>query len=168
MEPDALSELIRNSRVYMKKQHARCEQLFKLEQYNRMDYEQDTGKMIFSNVGVIPRLVADFQIIGSLSSRSNTWLWAWDNPYLLENTATAVREVRKFGEERGIQKLIEPRWKAEEKDACDMTVVSAFILKALETYSFPSDEIMVYTILTNIKPIGPGDTPGSALTGDMK
>ena len=165
---DIPSELIRSSRIYMKKQRAHCERHFKLGQYNRMDYEQETGKMIFSDVGVIPRVVADFQIVGSLSSRSDTWLWAWDNPYLLENTVTAVREVRKFGEENCITKLTEPKWKAEEKDAWDMTAVAAYILKALEMYAFPSDEIMVFTILTSIKPIGTGSPPNSISTGDMK
>jgi hypothetical protein len=99
------------------------EEQFGLSRFHRMDYEQETGRMIFSDPGVIPKVVAGFQVVGSLSSRSNTWLWTGDNPYLLENTTTAVHEVRKFGQEHGLGKLTNPKWGATEDDAREMTAV---------------------------------------------
>ena len=161
-------KLIRDSLIYLDKQRAHCEKVYQLGKFKRMDYEQETGKMTFSDAGVVPRVVADFQIIGSLSSRSGTWLWAWDNPYLLENTASAVYEVKKFGEENGISKLTSPKWKAQEKDAREMTAVAAYILKAPGAYAFPSDEIRVYTVFTSIKWIGKAGTADNILTGDVK
>lgn len=154
MEREFYIKLVRDSLTYLDNQQAKCEHEFNLKQFNRMDYEQETGKMIFSDVGVIPRVIIDFQIIGSLSARSNTWLWAWDNPYLLENTTQAIHEVKKFGEENSIGKLIDPKWNAKEKDAWEMTALAAYILKARGAYKFLSDDIRVYTIFTGIKWIG--------------
>jgi hypothetical protein len=162
MEKDILPELIRDSLIYSEKQNLYCQKYYKLGQFSRMDYEQETGKMIFSDAGVIPRVIADFQIIGSLSAQSDTWLWAWDNPYLLENTAMAVLEVKRFGERNRIPKLTQPKWHAGAKDAREMNALAAYILKARGTYEFPSDDIRVYTVFTEIRWIGMaehGDEP---------
>jgi len=168
MDEISFPELIRDSLDYVEKQNASCDEQYGLGQFHRMDYEQDTGKMIFSDPDVIPKVVAEFQVVGSLSSRSNTWLWAWDNPFLLENTTATVHEVRKFGEEHGLEKLTSPKWDATEEDAREMTAVAAKILKAEGVYNFPSDDIMVYVVLTSIKRIGPEKTDESSLTGDME
>lgn len=148
-----LADLIRESRTYLERIQKTSENLYGLGKFHRMDYEQETGRMIFSDVGVVPKVVADFQIIGSLSQRSGTWLWAWDNPYLLENTTTAVQAVRRYGEKNRITRLTEPKWKASEQDAWDMTAVAALILKARGAWSFPSDDIRAFAVLTDIRRI---------------
>ncbi len=146
-------ELLEESRIYLDTQQAECDQEFRLNQFNRMDYEQETGRMIFSDVGVIPRVVADYQIVGSLSGRTNTWLWAWDNPYLLENTIQDIWEVKEFGDINDIEKLKSPKWEATEQDAWDMTAIAAYLLKARGAYSFLLDDIRVFVIFTRIKTI---------------
>jgi hypothetical protein len=147
-------ELLEESRLYLDKQQAECDQEYRLNYLNRMDYEQETGMMIFSDVGVIPRVIADYQIVGSLSERSNTWLWAWDNPYLLENTFQDIRKVKKFGYKNDIEKLTSPTWEATEQDAWDMTAIAANLLKASGAYSFLSDDIRVFVVFKRIKTIG--------------
>jgi len=147
-------ELLEESRLYLDTQQAKCDQEYRLNHFNRMDYEQETGMMIFSDVGVIPRVFAEYQIVGSLSGRSNTWLWAWDNPYLLENTIQDIRKVKKFGDENDFDKLTSPTWEAAEQDAWDMTAIAANLLKARGAYSFLSDDIRVFVIFKRIKTIG--------------
>lgn len=147
-------ELLAKSREYLDKLQEECDQKFRLNQLNRMDYEQETGRMIFSDEGVRSRVVADYQIVGSLSGRSKTWLWAWDNPYLLENINQDIWEVKKFGDINSIEKLTTPKWEATEQDAWDMTAIAAKLLKAKGAYSFLSDDIRVYVILTRIVALG--------------
>jgi len=154
MEKEQLQQLIRDSLEYIEKQNSYCQKFYRLGQFSRMDYEQESGKMTFSDEGVIPCVVADFQIIGSLSPGSGTWLWAWDNPYLLENTVSAVSQIRKFGRENEIPHLTRPKWKAGEKEAREMTALTAFFLKAKGTYEFQSDDIRVYIIFTEITWVG--------------
>ena len=146
-------ELLKESRLYLDTQQARCDQEYSLNQFNRMDYEQETGRMIFSDVGVIPRVVADYQIVGSLSGKSNTWLWAWDNPYLLENTIQDSWKVKEFGDKNDIEKLTSPKWEATEQDAWDMTAIASNLLRARGAYTFLSDDIRVFVIFRQIKTI---------------
>jgi hypothetical protein len=154
MNQQQYRELLHESRLYLDSRQASCEQEYRLNQFNRMDYEQESGKMVFSDVGVIPRVVADYQIVGSLSERSHTWQWAWGNPYLLENTFQDIRKVKEFGDQNDVDRLISPTWRATEQDAWDMTCIAAHLLKASGAYSFMSDDIRVFVIFTQIKIIG--------------
>jgi hypothetical protein len=154
MNQQQYQELLYESRLYLDSQQATCEQKYRLNQFNRMDYEQESGKMVFSDVGVIPRVVADYQIVGSLSERSHTWMWAWENPYLLENTFQDIWKVKEFGDQNNVDRLTSPTWRATEQDAWDMTSIAAHLLKASGAYSFQSDDIRVFVIFTRVKTIG--------------
>jgi hypothetical protein len=97
--------------------------------YERWDYYQETGEFVFSDGGV-PKLVADFQVVGSISTLSNTWLWSWANPSILEPVKKDLYLVRRFGEEHGLWELTEEKWPADEIDGRGMTNVSARLLNA--------------------------------------
>ena len=145
-------ELLQLSKVYLDARIRRCNTAYGLDKCNRMDYEQETGKMVFSSLAT-PKIVAEFQIAGSVSSRSNTWLWAWDNPYLLDNVVKEVWKVKEYGEQHHIYKLVEPRWEATEDQGWDMTAIAAYILKAKGAYKFPSDKIMTFAVFTGIRTV---------------
>jgi hypothetical protein len=148
-------ELLDRSRIYLDEQMHLCNSVYGLDGCNRMDYEQETGQMIFSSLAY-PRIVAEFLIAGSVSARSNTWLWSWDNPYLLDNVVGEMWKVKEYGEQYGIYKLVEPKWEAGEEDGWDMTAIAAYILKAKGAYKFPSDEIMSFALFMNIRKAGEG------------
>ncbi len=147
-------KLLEESRLFLDTQQATCEQEYGPTKFNRMDYEQETGKMIFSDVGAVPRVVADYQIVGSLSESSGSWLWSWDNPYLLEIVIRDIWGVKAYGDEYDMEKLVNPKWEANEKDAWDMTAIAANLLKAKGAYSFKSDDIRVFVIFTRISQVG--------------
>jgi hypothetical protein len=154
MEKTQYNELLKTSRSYLDAHRKECDRVFRLHTFQRMDYEQETSRMIFSDVSVQPRVVAIFQIVGSLSGSSGTWLWSWDNPYLLDNTIEDIWQVKEYGDANKMEKLSTPRWKANEEDAWDMTAISAHLLKAMGAYSFVSDDIQVYVVLKDIQFIG--------------
>ena len=49
---------------------------------------------MFSNEGQAQRLVADIVFVGSVSKRSNTWLWSWANPSVDKGLSAPLRKVR--------------------------------------------------------------------------
>ena len=147
-------ELLNESKAYLEMQRLECERQFNLSSLHRMDYEQETCRMIFSDVSVQPRVSADFQIVGSLSGSSGTWLWSWDNQYLLDNTIEDIWSVKEFGDENGVERLSSPKWNASVEDAWDMTAISAYLLKAKGAYSFLSDDIRVFVVLKEMSNIG--------------
>jgi hypothetical protein len=147
-------ELLNESRAYLESQMKECNREYKLGSLHRMDYEQESCRMIFSDMSVQPRVVANFQIVGSLSGSSGTWLWSWDNEYLLDIAIDDIWHVKEFGERNMIEKLSIPKWDASEKDAWDMTAISTYLLKARGAYSFLSDDTRVYVVLKEIGFIG--------------
>ncbi len=146
------NELLNKSRIYLEDQISRCNSKYGLDQCNRMEYEQEKGQMIFSSLAT-PKIIADFQIAGSFSRDSGTWLWSWDNPYLLDNVVETMWKVKEFGEKHGIYQLVEPTREAGEEEGWDMTAIAAYVLKAKGAYRFPSDLIMTFAIFTGIRKV---------------
>jgi hypothetical protein len=64
-----------DSAEYLKAQQDILRDEYSLGGYERWDYDQETGEFIFSDGG-IPKLIANFQVVGSISTVSNTWLWS--------------------------------------------------------------------------------------------
>src|SRR5437762_13316528 len=96
---------------------------FQLDSYQRFDWDQWRGELVFSSAGT-PKVVARIQVVGTFSPKASFWLWAWANPGLLESVRRAVLKTRQFGAERGITRLIQPKWAAKESDAWEMTALT--------------------------------------------
>jgi hypothetical protein len=150
MDTQQYKNLLKQSREYLLKQQETITRQFGLDDYEQMDYEQETGKMIFTLKG--GRMVRmSFQAVGSVSDRSNTWMWSWDNPYLLENITEEMLKVKSFGEKNGIEKLTNPKWPGNDDDGWEMTAIATWVLKAKGAFSFLSDEMMIFVVFTDIK-----------------
>ena len=115
---------------YLNAMQEQAKQEFSLGSYERFDWNQESGTLVFSDDGV-PKVVADIQFVGSISTTSNTWLWSWDNATILPKVKQRLTEVRQFGERHGIKQLTTAKWAATEKDGWAMTAISAKILNAM-------------------------------------
>jgi hypothetical protein len=120
-----------------------------LGSYERWDYDQVTGELVFSSAGV-PQLVADFQVVGSISTISNTWLWSWANPQVLEDVKKDLYQVKRFGEENNLWQLTEERWSADEVDGWSMTSISGKLLTAKGGYRCPNENGALFVIFTDV------------------
>ncbi len=125
-------------------------QKYKLTTYERYDYDQNTGDFVFSDQGV-PKVIARFQVVGSISSEAKTWLWAWANAYILETACDQILRVRDFGIKHGIAKLTESKWTGVEADGWEMAAVSVAILNAKGAYRCPSKNGFMFVVYTDIR-----------------
>jgi hypothetical protein len=125
---------------------------FALGSWRRWDWDQDTGRLVFSDAeGGAPRVIADIQFVGSVSSESATWLWSWANPYIDRALTSGAREVRLLGEARGIAQLTTPKWPATADDGWEMTSITAYVLQARGVYRTPTDKGYTYLVMTSIR-----------------
>ncbi|QNN45143.1 hypothetical protein H9L23_21125 [Pedobacter roseus] len=131
---------------YLKKQQAYCEEKYRIGQYERWDYDQSTGKLIFSSKG-IQKLIIDYEEVGSVSLKSNTWLWAWDNSYIEEKVKKDIIKVRGYGIKRGFESLLNAKWSADIVDGWDMAAISAYILKAKGVYRVPGRDNKLFSFM---------------------
>ncbi len=121
-----------------------------LTRHKRWDWDQVRAEIVFSNDGV-PAVTAAVQFVGSVSTRSNTWLWSWANPTTAEPVRSRIVAVYDFGEDRDFPHLVVPKWPAEEVDGWEMSSVAAHVLGAAGVYRTPSDSGFTFLLLWDVK-----------------
>ena len=112
----AFKGLTSDAVAYLQPRQDQLSAKFGLDRFECYDWDQRTGQLIFSEDGQA-RVVADIQFVGSISTRSGTWLWSWANRSIPESMKHGVRDVRAYGETHRYLKLASAAWAAEEADA---------------------------------------------------
>ena len=117
----------------------------------RWFYDDESRTIRFFDDPAKVFLVADVTIVGSLSTRSNTWLWSWGNEQYGPRDIGHMGRLRVFGEVRGIERFHQPLWSAEEVDAWEVTQIAAELLGAEAIYRMPLDHLFVFLLLDNFR-----------------
>lgn len=133
----------------MRKQSAIMQQ-YHLENHERFSLDPESDSLVFLN-NDRPAVIARIQIVGSVSTRSDTWLWSWANSKILSNSKNQMHRVRIYGETHHFAALTTEQWFADEIDGWEMTSVSARILKARGAYRITSDNGFIYLVITDLK-----------------
>lgn len=142
--------LVDDSNEYLRAQIERCKTEFQIGAYPRYDWDQEKGQLVWSDSGV-PKVIASVQFVGSISTKSNTWLWAWANPTILAAVKRDTLKVKSFGERKRIERLTSQKWTADEIDGWEMTALAARLLEARGAYRSPDSDGFTFMIFTNIR-----------------
>ena len=143
-------ELVTAAHGYLTARQEQLTATFGLSSYERWDWDDDRGAVVFSDGGV-PRVVAPSQLVGSVSKRTGTWLWAWANERVAPRLRRDLEEVRRYGEHHGIWQLTTPKWEADEVDGWEMTSIAAYILQAKGAYRMPNDHLLSFAIFDAVE-----------------
>lgn len=139
-------ELSQRAYAYLEEQQAFFQKKYNLDWYEDWFYDQLTGELTFSK-NKIKKLIINYEEVGSVSFKSNTWLWAWDNPHLEEKIKSEITMVKEYGETRSFEKLTTPKWQADEYDGWEMTAISAYLMQAKGAYRVPSSDGSLYSFM---------------------
>lgn len=137
MEYTEFESFIEQATEYLRSANEKNKRLFGIGDYARYEYDLFRNEMWWSDADD-PKVRAKVTIVGSFSTKSDTWLWAWANPHFKDVEIGQICAVRDFGEREGITKLTEEKWAADEVDGWEMTSVSARLLEAQGAYRSPS------------------------------
>jgi len=140
------ADLSKKAYQYLNQQQDTCNSIYKINDYERWFYDQFTGELTFSDSG-IKKVIIDYEEVGSISFKSNTWLWAWANPNLEEKVKSEIVKVRDYGIRRNFEKLTNGKWNADEYDGWEMTAIAAYLMKAKGAYRIPSSDSMLYSFM---------------------
>ena len=131
--------------------NADLEQQFSLGHWERWDYDAFAGTITFSEEGT-PKIIADVQVVGTTSNKSNNWLWGWANQSVPVSVSAVIQKVREFGLAESLPVLIEPYWPDEECHGWDMTAVATRVLTGRGGYRTPrSGGGFTYYVFTAIR-----------------
>lgn len=130
-------KLIEKSTEYLRACNETANRNFGIGDYARYEYDLFQNEIWWSAADG-PKVRGKVTIVGSLSSKSGTWLWAWANSHFNDVEIGAIDKVRDFGDRQEITKLTEQKWEADEVDGWEMTSVSARLLESQGAYCSPS------------------------------
>jgi len=148
-DDEAFSKLSSDAVAYLRERQDQLYSRYNLGGYPHYDWNQDTGQLTFSDDGRT-RVVADIQFVGSISTRSDTWLWSWANQSILESAKQRVRTVRAYGDAHRYLKLASACWTAEEADGWEMTAITAYLIGAAGAYRSPDDRGFSFLAITDV------------------
>ena len=110
-----------------------------------------TGQLIFSDQSNVPRVLANVQIVGSVSIQDRTWLWSWASPDVDASLYRDILELQMLGRARGIDQLTTPFWDADAVDGWEVTSICAYVLQAAGAYRAATPQGFTYFVMTSIE-----------------
>jgi hypothetical protein len=146
---EAFEDLVNTSRSYLTRCQKRLEREYLLGSWPRYDWSQVTRQLVFSDAGR-PKVLANIQFVGSVSTESDTWLWAWNNDSITAELCESLSAVRDYGETHGLPHLTTAKWPAHEIDGWEMTGIAAFLLQAEGAYRTPGENGYAFMIITAV------------------
>jgi len=144
------SEQITDANHYLAERQNELMSEYKLGEHKRFDWDQDSESLVFSNDGVVA-VIAKVQFVGSISTKSNTWLWSWGNSTIQDNVKDQMHIVKSYGEKFNYKAITTDKWKGDEIDGWEMTSIAAKLLNAKGAYRTSSDNGFTYMVITEIK-----------------
>lgn len=149
-DEDALRNLIMDSFSYLNEKQKTFMNEFKINDHERWDWYQESGLLILSHEGK-PQVEAEISFSGSVSTLSDTWMWAWASESLEDKIKSDSLIIRDIGEQEQYLKLASALWSADEVDGWEMTSIMAKEYGAIGAYRTPSDSGFTYMIVKSAK-----------------
>jgi hypothetical protein len=149
-DSEAFFDYITECFQYLQGKHKLMIETYQIDKFDRWDWHQETGKLLFSHEGKL-RVEADISFSGSISTKSNTWMWAWANESLTETIKAKSEIIHEIGINSGFKKLLCGIWPADEIDGWEMTAVLAKELQAIGAYRTSDDHGFTYMVITGIR-----------------
>lgn len=146
---EAYRSLVTEAHQYMTECQDRLRSEYQLDAWPRYDWGQESASLVFSDQSG-PRVRASIQFVGSISTRTNTWLWSWANDSLMYQVTCLMSRVREYGKQNGIDRLAKDYWPANEVDGWEMTSVAGFILGAKGAYRTPDENGFIYMVIMDV------------------
>lgn len=113
-------------------------------------FDHEASTLAFSDPAH-PAVIADVRLVGSYSTNSNTFQWAWET---FDDGAPEARDIsrlRVFGEVRGISKLTTANWKCEEAEGWEMASLAGYVLGTEALYRAPFAHQRWFMLLSNFR-----------------
>ncbi len=129
--------------------HDAFKEKYKLESYDYWFYNQSTGLLRLYNDDS-DEIYFKYIPIGTFSTRTNTWMWAWHNESSIEQNKNETLVIKEFGKQNNYKKLYTPHFASDEIDGWDFIGIAFKMIGGLCGYRVNSDGLCSYLLLTEI------------------
>jgi hypothetical protein len=147
----AVRVLLDHAYAWTKERQATAHRKFDMGAHQRWDADYDTGRFTLGSPGH-PAVLADLQVVGTFSQKSNSWLWSWDNQVMEPGLVREVARLRVLGEVRGIPLLKQAyQENVDEADGWERASLACYLLGHEAVYRAPMDHRFLFMILKHIR-----------------
>lgn len=122
---------------------------FPMKDCDRKAWQPETGQLVLSREGRA-EVVAQAQLVGTVSTASGAWMWSWANASILESVRADIRRVRQYGDEQSFLKLAAAHWSTSDRDSWEVTSISAYLLGAQGAIRLPDEHGATFFLFTGI------------------
>ena len=112
-------------------------------------FDNEASTLMFSDPATDKKIICDVRLVGSFSTRTNTFQWAWQT---FDNDAPEARDVshvRMFGEVRGISMLTTANFPCDEATGWKMASIAAYLLGSEGAYRAPMEHVRWFMLMSN-------------------
>jgi hypothetical protein len=109
-----------------------------------MELDVDTGAIRFSNGLAVP-----FQVLGTESGNTLTWLWAWtdEQPDMPVNLLTSAFQLKDWGGKHEVREFCSPSIDLNKADGQIISLIASEVCKASCYYRDPYEGGAIYVLL---------------------
>jgi hypothetical protein len=153
---DAYNQLLRDCMAEVDQKNTELAEEYGFGSFERWDIDQEIGSLIFSDNEEV-KLTCKIVMLGSFSESSQSWMWGWANPSLLDHLTIETEKVKQHGETNSIPDLTTPKTEATESEAWALSSYACRILGGRGLYKGPTGNgcvIMMITELNRSEPVG--------------
>lgn len=124
----------------------------RLADWSRYDYDAAAQTLTFSD-DQGPRLICDIQVIGTTSAHD--WMWGWANANWPAPSTEAMRAVRAFGVENGIEELATDVLQSDDLPGLGwmFAAIATRVLEAEGAYRAPRGDGATYLLIRSLKSV---------------
>jgi len=124
----------------------RQEKLAALVNGHTSELDLESGKIIFDN-----RLELPFQVLGSESDNTLTWLWAWseEQTEIPEHLLISSLQLKDWGKHEGIEEFTIPSVDLSRADGHVLSLISSQISSASCYYRSPYEGGAVFVLISS-------------------
>jgi len=121
-------------------------------EYMKWRFDDEAMTLTFSDDE--RRVIATVRMVGSYSTRSNSFQWAWATFGEGHPNGHAAGLLRAFGDVRGVDALTRTSWACEIEEAWDMAAIAAYLLGAEAVYRMPYEHTFWFMLLDDMRDAG--------------
>lgn len=142
----AADKLVHHARHVMQHRQQRSNATWSWNEMARWDWNDESNTLTFTDPAK-PTVIADVRLVGSLSTTTGTFQWAWQTV----DEFLEISRVRVFGEVRGMAKLTTPNFPAEQDDGWKLASLAGYLLGADAIYRPPMKHLYWWMLMSNLR-----------------
>lgn len=118
---------------------------FKIDRYSNWFYNQSTELIRLYND--IEEVFFKYIPVGSYSTKSKTWMWAWSDLDSVEQSKNETLLIKRYGLKENFEKLSNGYFKGDEYYGWEFTSIALQLLGGMGGYKVNSDHLEKYFLI---------------------